>query len=674
MVHKILFITLSNIGDVLLSLPVLDSLRLNFPAAQITVLAGSRPREIFEDNPGIHKFIVYDKQGGPREKIKLFNSLRKEKFDLVVDLRNSFLGAILPAKYKTSPFLKIPQAIRHMKERHLYRIKDIVKIADTPPPAESLYLNPADNGRINQILKENNIREGDKIILISSGARSHTKRWPQERFAQLIKRLSEEFPVKIILVGDQDDVKVNKYIAQNSGLPVLDLSAQTTLKELACLLRKADLLITNDSANLHMASYLNIPVVAIFGITDDAKYGPWSENSCVVKKEISCRPCAKAQCKFESLECMSLVKVSDVLRAAKNILMNQRMAPGAGGPPDFKRILIARTDRIGDVLLSTPVIKALRDKYPHSYIAMMVSAYARDIVEGNPYLDKVIIYDKEVLHKSWLSSFRFARGLKKNKFDLAVILHPTNRVHLVSFLAGIPKRVGYDRKLGFLLTDRIKHTKQLGEKHELEYNLDLLRYLGIEPRDKNLFMPLKPESEKWVKELFRQEGIREADRLLAIHPAASCPSKIWPPERFAQTADKLAQNYGFKILVIAGPKDVKLAEALVKHLRSSVINLAGKTSITQLASLLKRCSLFISNDSGPVHIASAIGTPVISIFGRNQAGLSPRRWEPVGLKDRILHKEAGCVECLAHNCQKQFACLKAISMEDVVSVADSILK
>ena len=187
-------------------------------------------------------------------------------------------------------------------------------------------------------------------------------------------------------------------------------------------------------------------------------------------------------------------------------------------------------------------------------------------------------------------------------------------------------------------------------------------------------LPLKPESEKWVKELFRQEGIREADRLLAIHPAASCPSKIWPPERFAQTADKLAQNYGFKILVIAGPKDVKLAEALVKHLRSSVINLAGKTSITQLASLLKRCSLFISNDSGPVHIASAIGTPVISIFGRNQAGLSPRRWEPVGLKDRILHKEAGCVECLAHNCQKQFACLKAISMEDVVSVADSILK
>jgi len=673
MVNKILFITLSNIGDALLSLPVLDSLRLNFPAAQITVLSGERPREIFEDNPAVHKFILFDKKNRAGENIRLFNALRKEKFDLIVDLRNSFLGAILPAKHKLSPFLKIPASLRHMKDRHLYKVKDMVKIKDLAFPGRSLYASPADKERIDRLLKENNIREADRLIVVSAGARSHTKRWPQERFAELIKRLRAEFPVKIILVGDKDDVEINKNITKDAGLPVLDLSAKTTLRELACLLRKASLLITNDSANLHMASYLNIPVVAVFGITDDGQYGPWSEGSYVAKKEISCRPCSKAQCKFGTLECMSLVRVDDVLRPARDILRSSDLPPEASGTQDFKRILIARTDRIGDVLLSTPLIKALRDKYPQAYIAMMVSPYARDIVEGNPYLDKVIIYDKERLHKSWLNSLKFARGLKRKKFDLAFILHPTNRVHLVSFLAGIPKRVGYDRKLGFLLTDRIKHTKQLGEKHELEYNLDLLRYLGIEPQDKNLYMPIKPESEKWVRELFRQEGIHEADKLLAIHPAASCPSKIWSAERFAQAADKLAQKYGFKILVIAGPKDLKTAEVLVKHLRSGVINLAGKTSVSQLASLLKRCALFISNDSGPVHIACAIGTPVISIFGRNQAGLSPRRWGPVGLKDKILHK-AACIECLAHNCRKEFACLKAISVEDVVAAADAILK
>jgi ADP-heptose:LPS heptosyltransferase len=247
-------------------------------------------------------------------------------------------------------------------------------------------------------------------------------------------------------------------------------------------------------------------------------------------------------------------------------------------------------------------------------------------------------------------------------------------VHLLTFLAGISKRVGYDRKLGFLLTERIPHTKERGEKHELEYNLDLLRYLKIEIRDKRLFMPVKKESEEWAIDFLKQEGIKADDKLLAINPAASCPSKVWPFDRFAEVADRLAQKYDFKILLVCGSKDLLIAESVMKNMRSSVISLAGKTSVSQLASLLKRSSLFISNDSGPVHIASAVGTPVISIFGRKQKGLSPRRWGPVGVKDKVLHKDSGCIECLAHNCKKHFACLKAISVDDVVSCADSLLE
>jgi heptosyltransferase-2 len=181
------------------------------------------------------------------------------------------------------------------------------------------------------------------------------------------------------------------------------------------------------------------------------------------------------------------------------------------------------------------------------------------------------------------------------------------------------------------------------------------------------------ESEEWLERMLAQEGIKNSDRLLAIHPGASCPSKIWPSERFAEAADRLIDKYGFKVLIIAGPKDIALADNLIKHMTHPAVNLAGKTSVSQLASVLKRCQLFISNDSGPVHIASAVGTPVISIFGRNQKGLSPLRWGPVGKKDRILHKEIGCVQCLAHNCVKAFACLKAITADDVLSIADEIL-
>jgi len=685
-VNKILFITLSNIGDAILTLPVLDSLKENFPESKITAIVGLRPKEIFENNPLINRLIVYDKHARLKEKIKLFYELKKEKFDIVVDLRNSFFGAFLPAKYKTSPFHLIPKNIRHMKDRHLYRVQssDFLPVPARPAGGRqagkvqsskrnSLYIKPEDEEYIKKILKENNITEQDRIVVISAGARSHIKRWAKEKFVELISALINEFGAKVVLAGDKDDISINKYITEHLQYPVIDLSAKTNITQLAYLLKKAKVLITNDSAVLHLGSYLNIPMVAIFGPTNEAGYGPWSETCAVVKKEIFCRPCERAQCRFGTLECMGLIRVGDVLRQVRNILVHSSKFIVHSLKEEYKRILIVRTDRIGDVLLSTPVIKALRDNYPDAYIAMMVSPYAKDIVDGNPYLDEVIIYDKDNKHRTWGMSIKFALNLKKKKFDLAIVLHPTNRVHLVTFLAGIRRRVGYDRKLGFLLTDRIKHIKQLGEKHELEYSLDLLRYLGIEPKEKSLFMPIRPESEKWREELFSQEGIKATDKLLAIHPGASCPSKIWPSERFGEAADRLAKKYGFKILLIAGPKDIRLAQNVVKNMHHPVINLAGKISLSQLAGALKRCQLFISNDSGPVHIASAVGIPVISIFGRNQKGLSPTRWGPVGKKDKVLHKEVGCIECLAHNCTKEFACLKAIAVDDVVVAADEIL-
>jgi len=671
MMHKILFITLSNIGDVILTLPVLDSLRAAFPESKITVMAGERPKEIFENNPGIERVVVYSKRSKIKEKIKLFNELKKERFNLVVDLRNSFFGVFLPAKHRTSPFAIIPKELKHMKERHLYKIKNL-KLKIQKPEKPSLYIKPEDEGYINRILKENNISDKDKIIMIAPGARSHIKRWSQDKFIELVSNLLKGPEVKVVLVGDRDDIPIAGYIAKHSGYTLVNLTGRTSILQLAALLKKASCVVTNDSAVLHIAGYMNAPTVAIFGPTNELKYGPWSEIKAAVKKDIFCRPCEKAQCRFGTIKCMQLVKVEDVLKAVKGILITNyelRITNYVG----FKRILIVRTDRLGDVLLSTPVIKAMRESCPDAYIAMMVSPYAKDIVDGNPYLDEVIIYDKDGKHKRWLRSIKFAHKLKKKRFDLTLILHPTNRVHLVTFFAGIPRRVGYNRKLGFLLTDSLKHSKQSGEKHELEYNLDLVRYLGIEPKDKELFMPIKPESERWVEDLFRQEGIGACDKLLAIHPGASCHSKIWLNERFAEVADRLADKYGFRVLIAAGPKDIGLANNLIRQMRHPAINLAGKISVSQLASVLKRCRLFISNDSGPVHISSSLGTPVISIFGRSQKGLSPKRWGPLGKKDRVAYKTVGCVECLAHNCVRDFACLKAVTADYVLNAADSIL-
>ncbi len=169
MINKILFITLSNIGDVILTLPALDFLREEFPSAKITVIAGARPKEIFEDNPNINRLIVYNKHSKLKEKIKLFQELKQEKFDLVVDLRNSLFGAFLPAKYKTSPFLSLPKNMPHMKDRHLYRTQQALfgkagKVQNFFNAGKAFFIKPEDTEYINAILKENNITSLDQAL------------------------------------------------------------------------------------------------------------------------------------------------------------------------------------------------------------------------------------------------------------------------------------------------------------------------------------------------------------------------------------------------------------------------------------------------------------------------------------------------------------------------------
>jgi lipopolysaccharide heptosyltransferase II len=339
-----------------------------------------------------------------------------------------------------------------------------------------------------------------------------------------------------------------------------------------------------------------------------------------------------------------------------------------------KRILIIRTDKIGDLVLSTPVIKAVRDAYPDAHIAMMVRPYAHEIIKGNPYLDEVITYDKAKKGLGILNDLKFVAYLRKKRFDLALVLHPKNRTHIITFLSGIPERIGYDKKLGLLLTKKIPHLKQYGLKHEIDYTLDILRHAGIRCDDKKLYMAKDQSSERRIADMFAQSGISDTDTVVAMHPASSCPSKRWDVFHFAEVADELAKDHGIRIVIIAGPHDKKFGDGMSAAMKQPHLNLSGKTSVSDIASILRRSKLFISNDSGPVHISCAVGTPVISIFGRNDRGLSPKRWAPVGPKDVALHKDVGCVACLSHNCKLGYRCLEAISAGEVLEAARRILR
>ena len=677
-IKKILFVSLSNIGDAVLTLPALDLLKSAFAQSDITVVVADGPKELFLQNRAVSKTIIFDKRASFRQKLSLLWQLKKERFDAVVDLRNSLFGVCLACRYKTTPlsFVFLPASIRHMRDRNLYitrRAFSPISLPDSLTP-RMFCLSQKQEAWVDEVWEKFRFKKNDIVVAVAAGAKSHTKRWPVERFVLLIERLLKDYGVKIVLVGDKNDISIAKFLIDKLNIEIINLVGQTTLLQLAALLKRVKVVVSNDSGVLHLASYLGVKVVAIFGPSSEEKYGPWSEGSVVVKKEVFCRPCQEARCRYNTLDCMKLVKVEDVLSRLGSILEDKQTL-GAPKPKDiYKRILIVRTDRIGDVILSTPVITAARQAWPNAYIAMMVSPLTRELVEGNPYLDEVIVYDKDDKQKSWLASFLFSQKIKRYRFDLALILHPTSRVHLVTFFAGIKRRVGYNRKLGFLLTDRIAHLKQEGLRHELDYTLDIVRHLGVEPQDKKITIPLTEEAKKEAARIFLQEGIDSNKTLVAIHPGASCPSKVWPSERFAAVADRLISDYGCLVLFVCGPKDIKRVEAVLGQMKNKAFNLAGRLSLMQLAAVLGRCKLFISCDSGPVHISAGVGTPVISIFGRNQAGLSPRRWGPLGPRDRVIHKDVSCLQCLAHNCKNDFACLKAITPEEVLDIAEQILR
>lgn len=343
--------------------------------------------------------------------------------------------------------------------------------------------------------------------------------------------------------------------------------------------------------------------------------------------------------------------------------------------PAPQRILVIRLDRLGDVVLSTPVLESLREALPQAFIAMMVRPECQEVIEGNPYLNQVILYDKDAAQRQAPATIKFAFGLRRFKFDTALILHPSNRSHVIPFLAGIPNRVGYGRKLPWLLSCRVPHKKQEGAYHEAQYNLQMLRVFGIESSNPKPFVPVHPQALARVEKWLSDAGVGARDTVVAIHPSASCPSKRWMPDRFAAVAERLVKEKGARICLVAGKRDALYAQAVEQAMPATpIVNFSGKLTVSELAALMRRSRLLISNDSGPVHIAAAVGTPVIDIFGRNQQGLSPKRWGPLGSGHIVLHKEVGCVTCLAHNCDINFLCLTSLTPEEVFSAACLVLQ
>ena len=317
-VRKILFITLSNIGDVILTLPVLSSLKDSFPDAIVDVVVGPRPEQVFKKDPRVNRIFVYDKHASLKDKMAFVKKLKAEKYDMAIDMKTSLLPLFIGAKYRNSLFSMAASGVKHKRLIHLESLKPF---GITYREQKNIYINEEARQKIEKILRGNSISDKDILIGVSPSSKSHLKQWKKDGFVEVIKKLLKNPGYKVILIGDMNEAKLSKEIERAvTNTALIDLTGRTDINELFALIEKLNLLLTCDSASMHIASDLGVKVVAIFGPTDPGEYGPRGNRDVVICKNLKCSPCKKAQCKLGTHECMAAISAEEVLAAIKKIM------------------------------------------------------------------------------------------------------------------------------------------------------------------------------------------------------------------------------------------------------------------------------------------------------------------------------------------------------------------
>lgn len=339
-----------------------------------------------------------------------------------------------------------------------------------------------------------------------------------------------------------------------------------------------------------------------------------------------------------------------------------------------EKFLVVRTDHIGDVILSIPVVEAIKSAFPKSHVALMVSPYTKDVLNHNTSLDDVIIDDHKNTHKGMRGFFQLMKKIRNERFEVCVLLYPTFRLALLLFLSGIKYRIGTGYRFYQMFFNRkIYQHRKKNLKHESDYNMDMLKPMGIEPQRILPKVNLSDDEKNFGDRLFEDLGIKGDDVLLAIHPGSGNSSLNLPVKRFAQAADILIQDLKAKVILTGTEKEKELGELMEGYMRNQPINFVGQTNLRQLASLLKKADVFISNSTGPLHLSAALSTPTVAIFCPIFTA-GPIRWGPCGEDNEIIMPPVPfCTKCRPKTCP-YYDCMEKIKAEEIVRRVNLILE
>ena len=335
-----------------------------------------------------------------------------------------------------------------------------------------------------------------------------------------------------------------------------------------------------------------------------------------------------------------------------------------------KRILIVNVNWIGDTLFSTPFIRAVREAYPDGCIACLLHPRTREILELNPRLDEIIIYDEEGEHRSLFGKLKLIASLRRKKFDIAFLLHRSFTKALITFLAGIKERIGYPTKKREMLLTRVVEAPA-EELHKVDYFLNIARAVGLEPASKSYEFFIDDSHKKFASDLLRGSGVSEEETIVVLCPGGNWDPKRWPKENFAKLADILSEKCGARIVISGARKDIKLAEEIKGMMKAAPVIAAGRTTLKQLGALFAAVDLVIANDTGPMHLAVAMKAGTIALFGPTSSAITGPYGEG---RYKVISKNDTCdIPCYDFTCTDN-RCMAAIKVEDVAKEAAGILE
>jgi heptosyltransferase III len=329
----------------------------------------------------------------------------------------------------------------------------------------------------------------------------------------------------------------------------------------------------------------------------------------------------------------------------------------------LQNILVVRTDRIGDVILTLPTIEALKLNFPNAHVTMLLNSYTSGLVEG---IADVLVYNKDRAPKPF---FGMVAELRRARFDAVVVAYPRFRIALLLWSAGIPVRIGTGyRWYSFLFNRKIFEHRKTGEKHEAEYNLSLLKGLGCsvssKPEVKILISGLE---RKTASDIRQSLGISDAGRVVILHPGSGGSARDWNPLHFAQLAAELKKKE-FHVVITGGIAETDLVLNVARNAGEGVKPFISNLSLREFAAFIQTAKLFVANSTGPLHIAAAVGTPVIGLYPPVRV-MSPQRWGP--LTDRkiiFVPDPAQCSRCNGKECQGN-ECMEQITVRRVLEAS-----